>query len=54
MGQQLNLKFFVEWGDKDTSLLNLDITDCESVKICRLELRGIVEITDRIANSSAL
>ena len=54
MGQELNLKFLVEWGDRVRSLLYLDMTDCESVKIFIQEFRGIVEITDRIANSSVL
>ena len=54
MGQELNLKFFVEWRDRVRSLLYLDMTDCESVKIFRQEFLGIVEITDRIAKSSVL
>ena len=36
------------------SLLYLEIINCESVKILIVELQGIVEIAERIANSSAL
>ena len=54
IGQALNLKDLEEWGERDWSLLNLEIIDCESVKISTRELRGSVDIADTIATSLAL
>ena len=54
IGHELNLNNLLEWVGLSWRLLNLEITDWESVKILITELRGAVEIAERIKRSSAL
>ena len=54
IGQELNLQYLVDCLEVLQSLLYLDMTDWESVKMSIVELRGTVDIADRIAESSAL
>jgi hypothetical protein len=53
-GQELNLKYLEECLEVVRSLLYLEITDWESVKISTIELCGTVDMAERIARSSAL
>ena len=54
IAQALNLKDLEGWGKRDWSLLNLEIIDCESVKISARKLWESVDIADTIATSLAL
>ena len=52
-GHELNLKSLLGLCEL-IRLEYLEIIDCESVKTLMTELRGVVEIADRIEKSSAL
>jgi hypothetical protein len=52
-GHELNLKSLLGLFNL-VSLEYLEMIDCESVKMLITELRGVVEIADRIEKSSAL
>ena len=54
IGHELNLNNLLGWVKLSWRLLNLEITDWESVKISITKLRGAVEIAERIERSSAL